>query len=60
MDMDMGGGEPAPKPDGGSYPPTYFSLPDYGGLMYAHIALMVLGWVFALPVGQCCGCLPPV
>ncbi|KAK8022628.1 hypothetical protein PG993_013395 [Apiospora rasikravindrae] len=33
-----------------SYPPTYFSHPEHQGVMYAHIILMVLGWVFVLPI----------
>lgn len=32
------------------YKPTYFAHPEHVGLMYAHILLMTLGWVFALPV----------
>lgn len=32
------------------YPPTYFAHPDHVALLYAHVALMVLAWVFALPV----------
>ncbi|KAL2264006.1 hypothetical protein VTK26DRAFT_3561 [Humicola hyalothermophila] len=31
------------------YPPTYFSHPDHKAAIYAHIVLMVLAWVFALP-----------
>ncbi|OAA54800.1 integral membrane protein [Niveomyces insectorum RCEF 264] len=38
----------APKPEA-SYPPTYFAHPEHRGMMYAHILLMTLGWVFALP-----------
>ena len=34
------------------YPPTYFAHPDHSALIYAHIALMVLAWIFALPVGM--------
>jgi hypothetical protein len=33
------------------YPPTYFAHGEHGGLMYAHIALMVISWVIVLPVG---------
>ncbi|KAK8076124.1 hypothetical protein PG994_003396 [Apiospora phragmitis] len=33
-----------------SYPPTYFSHPEHRGVMYAHVVLMVLGWVFVLPI----------
>lgn len=32
------------------YKPTYFAHPEHASLMYAHILLMTLGWVFALPV----------
>ncbi|KAI9752694.1 MAG: hypothetical protein M4579_005532 [Chaenotheca gracillima] len=32
-------------------PQSYFAFPPHAGLMYAHIALMVMGWVFVLPVG---------
>lgn len=31
--------------------PSYFWHPEHAGLMYAHIALMILGWVVVLPVG---------
>ncbi|CAK7241353.1 MAG: hypothetical protein STHCBS139747_002814 [Sporothrix thermara] len=65
MDMDMnmessGGGmstvEPMPQASnstingtGTVYKPTYFAHPEHAGLMYAHILLMILAWVFALP-----------
>lgn len=52
MDMDMGGSaasEPQPESE---YPPTYFSHPEYTGAIMTHIALMVIGWVFVLPVGK--------
>lgn len=39
------------KPD---YPPTYFALLDHRVLIYAHVTLMILAWVFALPVGEWC------
>ncbi|KAH9904573.1 hypothetical protein F4778DRAFT_770469 [Xylariomycetidae sp. FL2044] len=45
--MDMGTEEP--KPDEDSYPPTYFSHPEHQAVIYAHIALMVIGWIFVLP-----------
>jgi uncharacterized protein DUF2427 len=41
----------APTP-GDEYPDTYFALADHAGLMYAHIALMILAWIFVLPVGE--------
>ena len=51
---DMGGhggmGED-PKPDPDSYPPTYFSHPEHVSAIYAHIGIMVIGWVFILPTG---------
>ncbi len=34
------------------YPPTYFSHPDHKAAIWAHIAVMVLAWVFALPAGK--------
>ena len=68
MDMDMnmessGGGmstvEPMPQASnstingtGTVYKPTYFAHPEHAGLMYAHILLMILAWVFALPAGE--------
>ncbi|KAI2602682.1 hypothetical protein GGR54DRAFT_644790 [Hypoxylon sp. NC1633] len=48
MDMDMG--QEDPKPDPESYPPTYFSHPEHVVEIYAHIALMVVGWVIMLPI----------
>lgn len=49
---DGGEGMAAPQEDQklDSYPPTYFSHPEHRGVMYAHIVLMVLGWVFVLPI----------
>ncbi|KAK7909165.1 hypothetical protein PG985_015043 [Apiospora marii] len=49
---DEGEGMAAPQEDQklDSYPPTYFSHPEHRGVMYAHIVLMVLGWVFVLPI----------
>lgn len=52
MNMDMSMPEPAATPvPAESYAPNYFAHPDHRSLMYAHIALMTLGWVFVLPVG---------
>lgn len=31
---------------------SYWSLHDHVGLMYAHIALMVLAWVVILPISK--------
>lgn len=33
-------------------PHTYFTYPDYSGLMIAHIVLMTVGWLFVLPIGM--------
>ncbi|GAP85217.1 putative integral membrane protein [Rosellinia necatrix] len=38
-----------PKPDPNSYPETYFAHQEYVTTIYAHIGLMVIGWVFLLP-----------
>lgn len=38
----------APKADS-EYPPSYFSHPEHVGVIYAHIALMIIAWVFVLP-----------
>ncbi|TGJ86236.1 hypothetical protein E0Z10_g2551 [Xylaria hypoxylon] len=43
----MGGDDP--KPDPNSYPPTYFAHPEHVTAIYAHIGIMVVGWVFVLP-----------
>lgn len=33
-------------------PASYFQLTEHTGLMFAHILLMTLGWVFVLPIGE--------
>lgn len=33
-------------------PASYFQLKEHTGLMFAHILLMTLGWVFVLPIGK--------
>lgn len=38
--------------DDSDYPMTYFALPDFAGLIYAHIVLMTIAWVFVLPIGE--------
>ncbi|KAI0906944.1 hypothetical protein F4823DRAFT_48493 [Ustulina deusta] len=43
----MGGEDPKPDPD--SYPPTYFAHPEHVATVYAHIGIMIVGWVFVLP-----------
>ena len=52
MDASMGMGEKQPKPDEQDYLPTYFAHPEYRSAIYAHIILMVIGWVIMLPVGE--------
>jgi hypothetical protein len=48
-DMDMSQPEtPGPAPE---YAPTYFGHPEHRGVIYAHIAIMVLAWVCMMPVG---------
>ena len=37
---------------GSDYPPTYFGLSDDRGLIYGHVSLMVIAWVFVLPIGE--------
>ena len=31
---------------------SYFTYQRYGGLMLAHIALMIVAWFFVLPIGE--------
>ncbi|KAJ0295689.1 hypothetical protein COL5a_011865 [Colletotrichum fioriniae] len=50
MDMGMAHGADEPKAESKSYPPTYFALADHVGIMYAHIGVMVLAWIFVLPI----------
>lgn len=56
MDGDMDGameiGAQQPDEAAQEYPPNYFSHPEHRGILVAHIALMVLGWVFVLPLGE--------
>ncbi|KAM7194584.1 integral membrane protein [Rhypophila sp. PSN 637] len=47
-DMKMGEAD-KPLPED-QYPPTYFALGDHRAAIYSHIGLMVLAWVFVLPV----------
>ena len=51
-DMDTGMGEAGHEQSASQYPPTYFAHPGHVGVIYAHIALMVLAWVFVLPIGM--------
>ncbi|KAI0150649.1 hypothetical protein GGR57DRAFT_189846 [Xylariaceae sp. FL1272] len=46
--MDMAAEDPKPDPDGSAQ--TYFALPDHVAVIYTHIALMCLAWIFVLPI----------
>ncbi|OIW26401.1 hypothetical protein CONLIGDRAFT_706645 [Coniochaeta ligniaria NRRL 30616] len=51
MDMGMGANSTADQPlPEDSYPLTYFALDEHTAAIYGHIALMVIAWVFMLPV----------
>ncbi len=32
---------------------SYFAYPKHGGFMLAHSGLMIVAWVFILPIGEC-------
>jgi hypothetical protein len=57
-DMNMEMGEPSrptiattsDAPDAG--PQSYFQYGEHSGLLMAHILLMILGWMFILPIGK--------
>ena len=48
MDMDTGADD---KPDSADVASSYFDHPDDKLFIYAHIAVMTLSWIFALPIG---------
>ncbi|KAF2201873.1 integral membrane protein [Delitschia confertaspora ATCC 74209] len=49
MDMPMNATKLAgEQPEG---PQSYWSLTNHSGLMYAHVALEIIGWLIILPVG---------
>lgn len=58
MNMDMSMSEPMRPTIASSLepadpiPPNYFTHPEHRGLLFAHIALMTIAWVFVLPVGE--------
>ena len=62
MDMGMGMGMEEetdfdrPMPED-AYPPTYFSHSEYQAAIYTHISIMVVAWVFVLPIGKLRPCL---
>ena len=51
-DMNMEKDEADKPRPADEYPPTYFAHPEHQTVIYAHILLMVLAWVFVLPVGE--------
>lgn len=53
MDMSSGmtSGGNATQPEA-HFPPSYFAHPEHRGILLGHIGLMVLGWVFLLPLGK--------
>lgn len=58
MEMDMSSsmisGSNASQPDA-DYIPSYFAHPEHRGILLGHIGLMVVGWVFLLPLGKFLG-----
>ena len=57
MNIEMGGmpkSRPTMPPANGTMaePASYFQLTEHTGLMFAHILLMTIGWVFVLPIGM--------
>lgn len=55
--MDMSAQQP--EHDAQEYPPNYFGHAEHRGILLAHIALMVLGWVVVLPLGESRAVVPP-
>jgi hypothetical protein len=58
MNMDMSG-MPSSRPtiptatdSAMAEPASYFQLTEHTGLMFAHILLMTIGWIFVLPIGE--------
>ena len=35
-----------------SAPDSYYAYPQHSGLMLAHIIVMVVAWLFVLPIGK--------
>lgn len=33
-------------------PQSYFAHPEYSGLLLGHIGLMIIAWLFVLPIGE--------
>lgn len=53
LDMSMGsdGALGATQPESDALP-SYFAHPEHRGILLGHIGLMVLAWVFVLPLGK--------
>lgn len=56
MGMGHGGNTTTQPPNSESYPDTYFAHTEHTGVIYTHIALMALSWVFILPIGKFSWC----
>lgn len=58
MNMDMGGMSstkptiPTSSSGAMAEPASYFQLKEHTGLIFAHILLMTIGWVFVLPLSE--------
>lgn len=37
---------------GGDEKPNYFTFPEHRGLLYGHILMICVGWIFVMPVGE--------
>lgn len=51
MDMDTHDAPPPPAVGDGA-PQSYWGLSEHASLMYWHIAIEILAWLFVLPVGR--------
>lgn len=51
MGMGPAPGADDPLPED-QYAPTYFALGEHTAAIYGHIGLMLVAWVFVLPVGK--------
>ena len=51
----MGNASPSSRETDNFYDlPSYMQLTAYSSAMMAHVVLMIVAWVFTLPVGMCC------
>lgn len=51
-DMNMGGADEAANVEADPSQMSYFTYAEHTTAIYAHIALMVIGWVVLLPIGK--------